>query len=1051
MGLEVKKMRKTRAALSLMLTASMLGSMGTLVRADDRSGIAYQAGWTGYNYNWSISNDGVLDCTYIPGDGSEDAVTGHWNDSNAAFDTLRLSFPNDLDNRRDFNDLNYERAADIRNVYVGENIGDVNFTADCSNIDQIYVSEDAVGLNFEYLPISGIPDITANGSVKTNAVYSNCNNLTSVVVPRSYSTFGQVHFTDCDNLQTVAIERGNTRLNCGEFNGCDSLSYVSIPATVTYIEYYSFHNCDDLTSIMIPSSVTTIYEDAFVECDNLQTIYVGMREEVWNSNVGIWRHETAPGVQDHVVAGLHDLDTDADIVFINSSDPNYDSSVYELYNPQDPMNPLHYSWGSEGNSRELGIGFITEERYNDVMGLMNYNPRPWYESVCEPVSLTITNEQPADPNGRSVAFDQFVANDTIRRVTLEGNFNAVSSLSLLHELRYLDITDLNSGTDISFKDCEYTSLPLITTGSHDDNRYSVTFDNGVNFDDLYIPNCYASQQLNWRVINSPNLTDVTMGNNIRTLPRWALARNSRLENVSLPDNLVTIEYGAFYCCTSLPEIEIPATVTTLRADAFAGDTALKDIYFNCSSDYFYNEMEVACNVEASGWNIPLCAYDHVFDGIDATLHFTDGNISSGPYVRTFVDRLYKIALESDIDMTQRDQYVEELLAGDVTGGDLARDFLLGDAVNARGLSNEDFVTLVWLTLYGRDLYGEYIKEELSAALSNGSMTRSDVVNDLLGRPMWTRLCEIWDIIPGPTASEEPGGGTSAPSTPAPSTPGASTPAPSTPAPSTPAPSTPAPTQPVSPSSGRSADHTASGFVDRLYNVALGRESDPQGHADWLDAIMSGRVSGAEAAKGFLLSPEFINRNYSDEEFVTILYNTFFGREPDPEGKAAWMNALANGASREEILDGFINSTEWANLCLTYGIVSGGTGTPNIEVEPNEQTIEFVRRLYSICLERQADEAGLMAWARQLANQRDTGSGVARGFFFSSEFTGRNYSNGEYVTRLYRAILGREPDEAGLAAWTAQLDAGTASREEVFDGFAGSPEFGQICANYGILR
>lgn len=92
----------------------------------------------------------------------------------------------------------------------------------------------------------------------------------------------------------------------------------------------------------------------------------------------------------------------------------------------------------------------------------------------------------------------------------------------------------------------------------------------------------------------------------------------------------------------------------------------------------------------------------------------------------------------------------------------------------------------------------------------------------------------------------------------------------------------------------------------------------------------------------------------------------------------------------------------------------------------------------------------MAWAHQLANQRDTGTGAARGFFFSEEFTGQNVDNGEYVARLYRTFMGREPDQAGYDAWVGQLDSGI-SREEVFNGFAQSVEFTRICASYGIIR
>ena len=240
------------------------------------------------------------------------------------------------------------------------------------------------------------------------------------------------------------------------------------------------------------------------------------------------------------------------------------------------------------------------------------------------------------------------------------------------------------------------------------------------------------------------------------------------------------------------------------------------------------------------------------------------------------------------------------------------------------------------------------------------------------------------------------------------------------------------------------------FVERLYTVALGRSSDPAGKQDWIDAVTQRGQTGADVARGFLYSPEFLNKNASNEEFVRVLYRTFFNRDADADGLNGWVSVLDNGGTKEGVIEGFINSTEWANLCILYGVRSGGTGVPNIQVEPNQGTIDFATRLYTTCLNRPADEGGLMAWAMQLANQRDTGTGAARGFFFSSEFMDQDVSNEEYVNRLYRTFMGREADEAGFGAWVSQLNGGV-SREEVFNGFAQSPEFTGICADYGILR
>ena len=241
-----------------------------------------------------------------------------------------------------------------------------------------------------------------------------------------------------------------------------------------------------------------------------------------------------------------------------------------------------------------------------------------------------------------------------------------------------------------------------------------------------------------------------------------------------------------------------------------------------------------------------------------------------------------------------------------------------------------------------------------------------------------------------------------------------------------------------------------GFVDRLYNNILGRSADAAGKADWINRVMTQGYSGADVAKGFLFAPEFLDKDISNSDFVEILYNTFFDRASDPAGKADWVNRMANGWSRQDVIIGFIDSTEWANLCLTYGIPSGGRGVPNKTVEPNEGTIQFCTRLYTTCLGRDADQNGLMDWATQLANMKISGSDAARGFFFSAEFINQHFSDEEFVTRLYRTFMGREPDSAGKADWLNRLASGT-SREDVFYGFANSQEFGQICASYGIMR
>ncbi|MCQ2467836.1 MAG: DUF4214 domain-containing protein [Clostridia bacterium] len=245
------------------------------------------------------------------------------------------------------------------------------------------------------------------------------------------------------------------------------------------------------------------------------------------------------------------------------------------------------------------------------------------------------------------------------------------------------------------------------------------------------------------------------------------------------------------------------------------------------------------------------------------------------------------------------------------------------------------------------------------------------------------------------------------------------------------------------------DTAVAGFAERLYTKCLNRASDPSGKSYWISKLKEGK-SGAAVAKEFFFSQEFTGFGLDDKEYVTRLYRTFMDREPDASGLNYWLNELANGRTREFVFYGFVNSQEWANICLTYGIVSGGNKTASITKQPTAAINDFTTRMYTTCLGRNAEPSGQAYWAGELANMRKTGTQVAYEFFFSSEFTNANHSDSEFVTRLYRTFMGREPDTDGFNYWLNQLANG-ASRKSVFDGFSTSQEFSNLCIEAGILR
>ena len=110
-----------------------------------------------------------------------------------------------------------------------------------------------------------------------------------------------------------------------------------------------------------------------------------------------------------------------------------------------------------------------------------------------------------------------------------------------------------------------------------------------------------------------------------------------------------------------------------------------------------------------------------------------------------------------------------------------------------------------------------------------------------------------------------------------------------------------------------------GFVERFYVTVLDRDSEQAGLDYWSDNLMSGSKAGADIARGFIFSEEFTNRATTNDAFLYVLYRAFFNREPDSSGFNNWTNHLNSGKDRNFILDGFLYSKEFSNLCEEYGI------------------------------------------------------------------------------------------------------------------------------------
>lgn len=241
-----------------------------------------------------------------------------------------------------------------------------------------------------------------------------------------------------------------------------------------------------------------------------------------------------------------------------------------------------------------------------------------------------------------------------------------------------------------------------------------------------------------------------------------------------------------------------------------------------------------------------------------------------------------------------------------------------------------------------------------------------------------------------------------------------------------------------------------GFVTRLYYICLNRAPDVNGLNDWINRLTTRQIDGAQCMYGFFASNEYIRSNRSNTQKITDMYRALFNREPDSTGFAQWSEWFNVGMTTIGVLNGFVGSNEYRDMCYSFGITPGVLRSEQLAMrDRNYGYTSLVYRFYTQCLGRAADINGLENWCANVVVGRTDGSGLTAGFVFSDEYRNKHVTNTEFVAMLYYTFLDRAPDWPGLTDWVRQLDSGEHSREYVANGFMHSPEFTKTCRERGM--
>ena len=358
--------------------------------------------------------------------------------------------------------------------------------------------------------------------IAEEAFYGNTS-ITSVTIPDSVTSIGNVAFCYCYNLTSVTIGNGVTSIGSSAFYACTSLKSVTIPDSVTSIGDDAFRNCTSLeynkydnalylgnstnpylclvkadntsiTSCNIHNNTKFIHRSAFESCRSLTSVTIGNSVTSIGDFAFSW------------CLSLTNITIPDSVTSIGDGAFNYCSSLTSVTIPDSvtSIGERAFYWCTSLTSvtipdRVISIG---DEAFSDC------------------TSLTSITVSAGNPNYKDI----------------DGNLYTKDGKTLV----------------------QYAIGKTATSFA--------ILDSVTSIGDYAFSGCTS-------------LASVTIGHGVTSIAEGAFAFCTSLTSITIPDGVTEIGDYAFYYCTSLTTITIPDSVTSIGDFAFNYCTSLTTINY----------------------------------------------------------------------------------------------------------------------------------------------------------------------------------------------------------------------------------------------------------------------------------------------------------------------------------------------------------------------------------------------------------------------------------------------------------------------------------------